>query len=68
MSVKYENVRPSNIRKEWFVSPSFNSPEWEKNADIVESGASDLRKVLFGLKTFHYKRGKQKEILTMKVW
>ena len=45
----FEDILPAGTSHERFVAPRLDRPEWDRDADPVQTGTSDLGKILLGL-------------------
>lgn len=45
-----KDILPAGTSHEWFVTPRLDRPERNRNSDPIQTGASDLGKILLSLK------------------
>ena len=45
-----KDILPAGTSHEWFVAPGLDRPERNRNSDPIQTGASDLGKILLSLK------------------
>ena len=51
-----EDVFPADFLEEWLAIPRFDCPEWDGETDPVETCASNLSEVDFGLEKYQSRR------------